>query len=327
MTIGIAAAESLINEVWEEVVADTNATAEQKAEIHHYLAEAEGLIKQVAAPPAPPATPPPTTGDALDTYAAALGFGSAQTKISPFTSLAGWVLDVASAASGGSSWGPNWDKPNGLETYEPGQVAIVDGKLVITAKFSGGQWISGAVTPWGIITIPADRESLYESEVQQPDSSHGPWAGAPWFLPGPGTKYPQGQSGDRYEEDLQESGYLDAAGAPANTVVAIHYHYDPNNVNNTVGGLFDAGVDLSAAPHVYGLHTVPGEKVEYLLDGKVLFTVTPGMVKGLELSPYPMVPIHDLQIAAPADAGWHTTGPDEAVAYELTISAMALYLK
>jgi beta-glucanase (GH16 family) len=93
------------------------------------------------------------------------------------------------------------------------------------------------------------------------------------------------------EIDTIESGY-GSGSTPTNQIVATTVH----PANNAL--LYNAGVDISAAYHIYGWEYLPGQWVKFYFDGVLYDTVAVSV-------DYPYELIMNLQMASSSDLGWH----------------------
>jgi hypothetical protein len=186
------------------------------------------------------------------------------------------------------------------EYYDPAQVSTGSG-LRIQAEpstaFAGYSWKSGAITTHGKFTFTGGYAQI---RAKMPDSSSGMWAGL-WFLEGGG------------EIDLIESGYSEG-GVTANHNMAVNVHSGSNGQK-----FIEAGVDLSADYHVYGMEYVPGQSVKLYLDGRLVQTYTQNIGTG----GYTIV--ITLNVAQNTE-GWHTlTSGATPVPSELDVSEVQVY--
>jgi beta-glucanase (GH16 family) len=187
---------------------------------------------------------------------------------------------------------------NGTEAamFGPSQVAVDNG-LTLTAQRNANQWagtypwLSGVVTTEGKFSLPATGSWYVQVKAQMPDTSQGMWP-AIWFLPG--------ASGTPFNEiDLHEGG---ATGGPS-VNEAGHSNYFADD-GSAIGSFWNAGVDLSAGYHVYGIQFVAGQSCTFYFDGKQVFQVLAGSGHPLSGEPYEIM--LELQVAAQQTSSWHT---------------------
>ena len=145
----------------------------------------------------------------------------------------------------------------------------------------GYSWAASAVSTASKTVLPATG-GYVQWHAKMPDSRYGAW-GALWLL-----------SADGAELDVQESGYIHGAD-PVNNVLASAWHGGGAQI------IQNAGFDLSAAFHTYGVEYRPGQSWKVYLDGKLMAQWTTGVPTN---AAYEL--IMDMEIAGPLAAGWHT---------------------
>lgn len=166
----------------------------------------------------------------------------------------------------------------------------------------GYSWASAAVSSYGKVYLPATG-GYVQIAAKMPNSLYGAWAGL-WLL-----------SATAPELDIMESGYV-LAGVGANRTFAANWH------GGGPQAIMNAGLDLSAAYHTYGVEYRPGTSWKVYLDGTLMTTWTNSVPTGAQ---YQLV--IDLEVAGPVAAGWHTVcdptnhpGP-----FELDVSDVQIY--
>jgi hypothetical protein len=167
----------------------------------------------------------------------------------------------------------------------------------------GYSWASSAITSYGHAYLPATG-GYVQWHAKMPDSRYGAWAGL-WLLSSGGA-----------EMDIQESGYPSGS-APVNNVLASHWQGS--------GGsqiIQDAGVDLSASYHTYGVEYRPGQSWKLYLDGKLMATWTSGVPTN---AAYQV--LIDNEIAGPSANGWHTVADpaNHPGPFELDVDGVQIY--
>lgn len=173
---------------------------------------------------------------------------------------------------------------DGLYNAEYGRPSrvIVNSGLTLSAtrdkSQSGYTWESGYISSHRKFRFS---HGYVQIRAQMPDSRTGGW-GALWFLEGGG------------EIDLQESGFTGLGSSIVNQVVAANLHTSGNSQQ-----FYNAGVDLSAGYHIYGMAYVPGQSITMYLDGKQVARFTSHVPTGSYAIEATM------QMAQNA-SGWHT---------------------
>jgi hypothetical protein len=181
----------------------------------------------------------------------------------------------------GLSSGNNVDD---LEYFAPSQAVVNNGLslvAVLDSTYPGYSWKSGSVrtlTNW----VGQNGLQTYVQWRAQPPGGSGCWMGL-WAL--------DAASSGPNEIDTIESGY-GSGSTPTNQIVATTVH----PANNAL--LYNAGVDISAAYHIYGWEYLPGQWVKFYFDGVLYDTVAVSV-------DYPYELIMNLQMASSSDLGWH----------------------
>ncbi len=181
----------------------------------------------------------------------------------------------------GLSSGNNVDD---LEYFAPSQAVVNNGLslvAVLDSTYAGYSWKSGSVrtlTNW----VGQNGKQTYVQWRAQSPSGTGCWMGL-WAL--------DAVSSSPNEIDTLESGYGPGS-TPTNQVVATTVH----PANNAL--LYDSGVDISAAYHIYGWEYLPGQWVKFYFDGVLYDTVAVTV-------DYPYELIMNLQMASASTSGWH----------------------
>lgn len=188
------------------------------------------------------------------------------------------------------------------EFCDPSQITINNG-LTITAVRSSEQagyaWKSGCICTHGKYTFTG---GYFQARVKCCDQSKGGWP-AIWMLEGGG------------EIDVHEGGYIDGA-VPVNDVLAVNLHTSGNSQ------LFiDAGVDLSAGYHIYGMEYVPGASVKIYLDGVLKKTYTSNVPTG------GMTIVFSLQVMQnySGSSAWHTVYDGTTPTLVMNVSCVQVY--
>ncbi|WBJ99754.1 glycoside hydrolase family 16 protein [Methylocystis parvus] len=233
-----------------------------------------------------------------------------------------WNTYVTSAAANGSPWnaGPNGGSGVGAqydaEYFMPSQVSVNNGlTLTATKQTIAGNpatvpETSGAISSYGKFQFTG---GYLEIDMKAP-AGNGSWPGL-WLMPGKGAT-----GGDNFEIDIQEGGYTKGSTNP-NNVLSYHVH-TPNGV---FGGTVDAGVDLTAGYHKYGIDWDPGKSITWYLDGKQIGQVTSAQAP---IPTEPMQLIMDEQVANSAASGWHTTfGSSTPQTMPMQVASVQLYQK
>jgi hypothetical protein len=200
-----------------------------------------------------------------------------------------------------------------IQWEAPGQITTGSAGLLLTAKPDGTKagytWVSGGVSTYGgKFHIPAAGGYLQIS-AKMPDSRYGAWPSL-WLLPSAGS--------DGKEFDLQEGGNYGTTGSlTANHILASHWWG-----GNKTQHLADAGVDLSAGYHTYGVEYVPGKSWKVFLDGKLMFTWTDGVSTNAS---YEL--IIELEMAGAKTAGWHTVADpvNHPGPFEMAVADVQVY--
>ena len=178
---------------------------------------------------------------------------------------------------------------NDVALYNPSQVSVGDGLTLHAQPYSGvysGQgysWLSGCVTTKN--PLPATGWYV-QVNAKRPDCSAGMWP-ADWFLPANSTQELDGYEGGWPGSNPNQQGHSDTFAA-----------------SGEVQAVWQTGVDMSAAYHVYGYRFIPGSADSFTVffDGKQVYQYSGNLSK----QAYYL--FEQLQVAAPSTAGWHTTG-------------------
>lgn len=246
--------------------------------------------------PAPPA--PPASGGSL---AAPAGYA---TKIFEDT-FSGSSLDeskwnpyITSRAANGWPWNSNGSGGSGdnaggfnSEYYEPSAINVDNGLTLSATSGSsraGYTWTSGAISSYGKFQFDG---GYVQIRAKMP-SGDGMWPGL-WMLPGPG-----GTNGDDNEIDLFEGNFTGTGASPADNFA---WHLITSSGKG--GGVTNAGADLAAGYHTYGLAWVPGQSITWYLDGAQVGRITSAQ---LSIPNEPMELIVTLAVANSTASGWRT---------------------
>jgi beta-glucanase (GH16 family) len=179
--------------------------------------------------------------------------------------------------------------------FGPSQVNVDNG-LTLTAQRNTNQysrtypWLSGVVTTEGKFSLPASGWYV-QVRAKMPDMTQGMWP-AIWFLRGP-TGSPDN------EIDLFEGGATGGS-YPQNHAGHTNFFAD----QGTVGSLWDAGADMTAGYHVYGIKFIPGQSITAFFDGTQVWQVRAS--SGITITGEPYEIILQLQVATQQRAGPHT---------------------
>jgi beta-glucanase (GH16 family) len=212
--------------------------------------------------------------------------------------MSNWNTYLASRASSCTPWNSNGSGGSGgsgggynAAYFEPSQVSVNNG-LSLTAvrgsAQSGYTWTSGTLSTCGKFQFDG---GTVDVTAKMPPGN-GMWPGI-WMLPGSGCTC----TTDNFEIDQFEGGFLDGSVSPLD-VYAWHLPQQP-----TANGVTDAGVDLSAAFHVYRMTWVPGVSVTWTLDGVQVGRITSAQTA---IPNEPMELILSLFVASNLTSGWHT---------------------
>jgi beta-glucanase (GH16 family) len=208
----------------------------------------------------------------------------------------GWPWNSTGLPTGGSAVSGPYG--NVLDYYMPNNIQVNRGTnldIVPSSAVRGYSYSSSVLTTYGKFQLTS---GYVQVKAKMPNTSTGGWP-AIWFLPGPG-----GSGGDRGEIDLFEGGFLPSdAGlpstTPANRIFCSHYN---GPTTGWVKTCIDAGVDLTASYHIYGMEYIPGVSVKTFLDGRLVGSFT----SDINTDPYEL--IINNSFASPSTSGWHTTG-------------------
>lgn len=200
-----------------------------------------------------------------------------------------------------------------LEMYGPSQVTVNNG-VTLTAQKNTGQysstypWISGIITTEGKFSLPTTSAWYVQVKAKMPDVSQGMWP-ALWFLRGP--------SGSPDNEfDAYEGGWL---GTHVNQIMHTDFFADQGQVQNA----YDTGTDLTTAYHIYGVKFVPNTSITVYLDGKQVWQVLASQGYTIAAEPYQIM--LQLQVAASAASGWHTTANSSTATSSMQIAEVQAY--
>jgi beta-glucanase (GH16 family) len=188
------------------------------------------------------------------------------------------------------------------EYYDPAQISTGPSGLKIVAtrsnRFAGYTWKSGIICTHGKFTFPGGYAQI---RMKQPDVSTGGWPGF-WHLEGGG------------EIDTQEGGFLNGS-VPVNRVLASALIAATTNQQ-----FFDAGVDLSADYHVWGMEYMPGVSIKFYFDGVLKRIVTTNVPTGA------MTLLISLSIANSSASDWRTAYDSSTPAtLELDVTDVQVY--
>ncbi|MGE0537579.1 MAG: family 16 glycosylhydrolase [Pirellulales bacterium] len=201
-----------------------------------------------------------------------------------------WTLTLADEFSGtaldATKWNPNyfWTPTviNGeLQDYLPGQVTVGGGVARMRAEPAGARYKSGVISSFGKFS---QAYGFFEARLKWP-AGPGTWPTF-WLYPEDGSWPP--------EIDIMEAnGYRPQMTWP-------NYHWLDGAAHRSNPTYLDAGVNLTADFHTYGLLWQPGLLVWYL-DGQEIKRVSGSHVTGK--------PMHinlNLAIAPPGNPGMPT---------------------
>lgn len=181
-----------------------------------------------------------------------------------------------------SKWTAADETTGELSYYRPGNVDVTGGNLVLTAKseiFGGKSYTSGKITSMGKVSWTY---GAFEARIKLVGGKgiHP----SMWMLPVSTTKY--GAWPASGELDILEL----AGNHPTQTMCGIHFGSFSGSYNaaNTAADIYEAGVDLTAAYHVYRCEWTPFAFYWYL-DGVLTSIQTRWTVAGYsQPSPYDM---------------------------------------
>ncbi len=295
----IGALEASVAKSQDDIGAIKLTAAAQALDIGTLKTASDASAKQIAALTAAVAalqqagTPVPTPLSDMATIAAALGYPAARLKWNE--QFAGTVLDaskwIPQIADGFGIWRKTVPAPMSAmdsggfdaEYFDPAQVVVNNGLQLIAQRslaYAGYSWKSGCICTHGKQTFAS---GLILVKMKQPDVSNGMWPGI-WMLEGGG------------EIDIQEGGFLSNTVAPNNLATATWHPPSGSQVQKAA----DAGADLSAGYHIWGMDYQPGKSMTWTLDGKVINTITAGVPTGA------FTLILDLTVAQGAASSWRT---------------------
>jgi hypothetical protein len=287
----------------QQITALQNTLAIAAAEVNSAVTQAAALTPDTP-PPSPGMSPPP-------------GYTAAQMIFEdsfPGTALntSHWVTYLG---ANGGIWnnfgkygpgesGPNTPAQNNAEYYDPSQVVVNNGltlTAVRSAKYAGMglSWVSGIVTTEGKFSLPASGWWT-QVKAQMPDSTQGMWP-AIWFMP-------DTSSSTVPEFDGYEGGW------PGGNATGHSMYF-----GNSLQGVWNAGVDLSAGYHIYGYHYVPGQSVTCYLDGRQVWQDLTAVTAGT----YQLM--LELQVAAAGASGWHTVPTASSPGGSMKVAEVQVY--
>ncbi len=198
--------------------------------------------------------------------------------------------------------------------FGPSQVGVDNG-LTLTAQRNTNAsaaaypWISGVVTTEGKFSLPAGGWYV-QVMAKMPDQSQGMWP-AIWFLPGvSGTA---ANELDGYEGGLTGT-------SPANQQG--HSVYFPSQVQRE-GSVWNAGADVTAGYHVYGVQFVPGQSITAYFDGRLVWQVRASSAAPLTAEPYEI--ILSLEVATPRTLSWHTVTTSATPSATMDVAEVQAY--
>jgi hypothetical protein len=188
--------------------------------------------------------------------------------------------------------GGNMPGANDAALYSPAFIVVggPGGGVTLKATPGGGPFASQGYT-WqsGCLTSKAPMpggEWYVQIKAKRPDTSAGMWP-ADWFLPANDAQELDGYEGGFTPGNANQQGH--------STVFA---------ATGTSGNIWQTGVDLSAAFHVYGYHFKSGPAGGFTIyfDGRTMWQY----LGNLTQQAYYL--FLQLQVAAPQTSSWHTTG-------------------
>ena len=205
--------------------------------------------------------------------------------------------------------GPNSPANNGpatdAEMYAPNQINVNEGLTLTAVRNTSGPtaqyadassgfatWVSGAVT--SKFSLPTTGWYV-QARIKMPDMTQGLWPGM-WFLPS--------GSGPFNEIDSVQGGFTPCGGATENYCPLDTGYFDTagNDIDEAIPNV---GFDATAGYHTYGVQWAPSVGINEYVDGNLIWSVSQSQVPGgIVAQAYEI--ILDLQVAANADAGWHT---------------------
>ncbi len=179
--------------------------------------------------------------------------------------------------------------------FGPAQVGVNNG-LTLTAQrntnaYAGAYpWISGAVTTEGKFSLPAGGWYV-QVKAKMPDQSQGMWPGI-WFLPG--------VSGTAANELDGYEGGMTGTSRPNQQGHSVYF----TDQGLQLGRLWNAGADVTAGYHIYGVQFVPGQSITAYFDGRQVWQVHASSAAPFTAEPYEI--ILSLQVATQQTSAWHT---------------------
>ena len=191
--------------------------------------------------------------------------------------------------------GANMPGADNIAMFGPSQVSVDNG-LTLTAQRNTNQyagtypWISGIVTTEGKFSLPAGGWYV-QVKAKMPDTSTGMWP-AIWFMPDTATS-------PTVEIDGHEGGAT-GSGFPIND--AGHSNYFAKS--GTVSSFWNAGADMSAGYHIFGVEFIPGVSVKCYFDGVLVFQVLASSGVTITAGTYEI--ILQLEVAGQQISGSHT---------------------
>jgi beta-glucanase (GH16 family) len=224
-----------------------------------------------------------------------------------------WNTYLASQGTGGQPW--NGDTKGGssqgcdynADYFLPSQVTVGGGlnltamRQTYAARCNNAAfsypWVSGVVSTYGHFEFAGG----YAQFVMKAPVGGAFWP-ALWMVPGPGAA-----SGTSDEIDVQEGGFLPA---PTSQTFSYRLHHGGTAWGTSV----NAGVDLTAGFHTYGLYWVPGQSVTWYLDGHQIAQVTSAT---FTIPTDPEILVMNLSVCTTAASSFHAaydaTTPNTAV--------------
>jgi len=245
-----------------------------------------------------------------------------------FSTLANWNPYITSKAANGWPWnaktqtGCSGGGQYDAEVFCPSQVAVGHSGLQIhairattTGEVNGdttATWKSGVVCSYG----KKEFQGGYIQLRAKLPAGDGFWAGF-WLLPGATS----GATTDDFEIDIFEQGFFltdGKKGTPARNY-AWHLHHGYTTVDGNVKAL---NVDLTAGYHDYAVEWVPGKRVTWYLDGKLVGQITSAK---FAIPNEPMELILSLGVSNSKASSWRTVYGPHLQRGTLSISELQVY--